>query len=188
MRLGQRLSKMLTSHNRRDGSLKKPVALPELDARDAVRFWAKVEVGGADECWPWLASTASGYGQFRAQLPGAAGRHRNLKAHRVAFALSHGPIPDGLSVLHHCDNPICCNPAHIYAGTHKRNMEDAAKRGRLHVPRPGRQLITDAQVDDMVELVRGGAKQCDVARRFGVSKTLVSLLLKGKRRQYRKAA
>ena len=59
---------------------------------------------------------------------GGYGPH--LGAHRVAWMLAYGPIPDGLSVLHHCDNPICCNPAHLWLGTQADNIRDRDSKGR----------------------------------------------------------
>ena len=124
-----------------------------------------------------------GYGQFGITLPGNGGSV-NYYAHRVAWALSHGVIPEGKYILHHCDTPLCCNnEGHLYPGTHKNNMEDAQARGRLHVPRPGKQTVTDAQLVEMLNLAAAGMRQIDIARTFGVSKTYICLLLKGKRRQ-----
>lgn len=174
-----------TSHKTRSSSLDISEGLP-LAAGDLARYWAKVDRRGPDECWPWTASTfRNGYGQFRVQLPGADGKQQTCLAHRVAYQLSHGPIPAGSSCLHKCDVRRCQNPAHLFLGDHTANMRDAAAKGRLSVPRPGRQMVTDAQCDEMVALVRSGAKQSDVAERYGVSKTLVHLLIKGQRRQLR---
>lgn len=81
-------------------------------------FWSRVDVRGPDECWPWMnAKTPNGYGTvyFGGRMVGA---------HRVSWELTHGPIPDGLFVLHHCDNPPCCNPAHLFTGTHTDNVRD----------------------------------------------------------------
>lgn len=64
-----------------------------------------------------------------------AGRGINLKAHMVAWALHNGPIPEGLCVLHTCDNPRCCNPAHLFLGTKKDNTHDMLRKGR-NVPPP----------------------------------------------------
>jgi hypothetical protein len=95
----------------------------------AERFWSKVDKRGPDECWPWLASVnASGYGRL------TAGRGVNLKAHRVSYTLEKGPIPDGMNVLHHCDNPPCCNPGHLFAGTHKDNTQDMLSKDRGVAP------------------------------------------------------
>jgi hypothetical protein len=88
------------------------------------RFWDKVRMGLPDECWEWRASTNSyGYGKF-----GIVGRV--LGAHRIAWELSHGPVPEGQCVLHRCDNPPCCNPAHLFLGTQADNMRDCKAKGR----------------------------------------------------------
>jgi hypothetical protein len=94
------------------------------------RFWEKVAVKGKDDCWEWQAATnAKGYGRL------TSGRGVQLKAHRVAFALSNGGfIAEDVKVLHHCDNPPCCNPMHLYAGTLKDNTRDMIKRGQWSPP------------------------------------------------------
>lgn len=87
----------------------------------ATRFWSKVDRSG--DCWLWLGYVLEdGYGQF-----GRAGERR---AHRVAFELTHGPIPDGAQVLHRCDVPLCMRPVHLYLGDHDANMRDRDERGR----------------------------------------------------------
>lgn len=76
-------------------------------------------------CWEWTGSTSR---------PGWHGRisvnHRLVMTHRVAYELWVGPIPEGLFVCHRCDNPPCCNPAHLFLGTTRDNMRDAAAKGR----------------------------------------------------------
>ncbi len=87
------------------------------------RFWAKVDRSGPG-CWPWMgAHNPRGYGNF------AIG-DMTVRASRMAWELSFGPIPDGLWVLHTCDNPPCCNPAHLFLGTHAANMADMKAKGR----------------------------------------------------------
>jgi hypothetical protein len=90
------------------------------------RFWAKVDRRSYAECWPWLGSTnGRGYGEF---WRGG----RKDKAHRVAWELWHGrPWPSKMHGCHRCDNPSCCNPAHIFPGTHQENLRDAENKGRL---------------------------------------------------------
>jgi len=80
------------------------------------RFWAKVDRRGQDECWPWEASTTvRGYGQLY-----AAGRLR--LAHRIAYELLVGPIPEGLTIDHLCRNRSCVNPAHLEPVTNRENL------------------------------------------------------------------
>lgn len=157
-----------------------------ISGSDARRFWLKVQKGAG--CWLWRGTinTGNGYGQFGVQAAGATPVQKLLYAHRVVWALSHGPISEGQHVLHHCDVPACVNPAHLFLGTHKTNMEDAQRKGRLHVPRPGRQRISDEEIAQIHVLAASGVKRVRIADRLAVSKAYVSLVLNGKRRQLRK--
>ena len=93
-------------------------------APTGARFWPKVDrSGGLGACWPWTGATGDrGYGHF---WDGARYRH----ASRVAWILTHED-PGPLFVLHRCDNPPCCNPAHLFLGTHQDNMDDMTEKGR----------------------------------------------------------
>lgn len=96
-------------------------AFSQTDVKEA-RFWAKVDKSG--ECWLWKGSLfTNGYGAIRWE-------GRNRRAHRVAWELVNGPIPDGLLACHTCDVPACCNPAHLFLGTHADNMADMIRKGR----------------------------------------------------------
>lgn len=93
----------------------------------ADRFWSKVDTSdGLFGCWIWTASRFTkrgGYGQFH-EWP------KVRYAHRVAWELTHGPIPDGMVVMHACDNPPCVNPQHLSLGTIADNAQDMVAKGR----------------------------------------------------------
>lgn len=102
--------------------------IPQLTDSDISRFWSKVSK--SDDCWLWMASrcgyrykSGGGYGQFV--------KGRNVwYAHRVSWTIQNGSIPDGLQVLHRCDNPFCVKPDHLFLGTQLDNMKDCRSKGR----------------------------------------------------------
>lgn len=103
---------------------------PKYSPAFIARFWAKVDKNGPTirpklgPCWSWTASTHNaGYGQI-------GFNKRIAYAHRVAWELCVGPIPDNLLVCHKCDNPPCCNPTHLFLGTDSDNAWDKVRKGR----------------------------------------------------------
>lgn len=88
------------------------------------RFWTKVQLKGTDECWPWIGERFRGYGTFRLDSG------KRIAAHRYSYTCLIGPIPKGLLACHHCDNPPCCNPRHIFLGTTLDNVRDKIHKGR----------------------------------------------------------
>ncbi len=93
----------------------------ELIGTAATRFWDHVRK--ADGCWLWTACIMRKYGVYR-----------RWRAHRVAYALTNGPIPAGSVVCHTCDTPTCCNPAHLVLGTQLDNIRDMDRKGRRVTP------------------------------------------------------
>jgi hypothetical protein len=112
-----------------------PVEIVRDPKRTAARvdpdlFWFYVDKsGGPDACWPWSMYTdPSGYGRVR---DGDVSEY----THRVAWEFTNGPIPRGMYICHHCDNPPCCNPAHLFMGTPADNARDRDAKGRSHAQR-----------------------------------------------------
>ena len=86
------------------------------------RFWSYVTK--TDDCWPWTGSIHNtGYGRMKA-------KHKQVFVHRVSWEMSNGPIPNGMFVLHRCDNPPCVRPDHLFLGTKGDNNRDRVAKGR----------------------------------------------------------
>lgn len=138
---------------------------------EANRYWAKVDRRGADECWEWTAyRNKLGYGCF-----GHDGS--SVLAHRYGFELAYGSFDPELCVLHHCDNPPCQNPAHLFLGTRVENNADRHQKGRsARGERMGSSVLTEELVWEANRLYRGGMSIPEIADRLGVKKgTLCSV-------------
>jgi len=128
------------------------------------RFWFSVEKGSS--CWEWQAAKNShGYGVIQAN-------GKLCGAHRVSWELHNGPVPDGLSVLHHCDNRVCVRPDHLFVGTVVDNTNDMVAKGRqaqgtVH----GSAKLTDRQVEAMRQARKEGLSYTEIGKAFGVHKT-----------------
>jgi len=144
----------------------------------AERFWPKVQRGGSTECWLWTVyRSRQGYGIFG--LPGREGGH--ALAHRVAWELVNGPIPDGFHVLHHCDNPPCVNPAHLFLGTDADNSHDKVVKGRashLRGEDSGMAKLTEQDVREIRRLSALGYEQRPLGRMFGVCKSAIGYIVR----------
>lgn len=134
----------------------------------AARFWAKVRIGAADECWPWQGSTnRGGYGLFSVGSR-CEGSRRTLTASRLAFELHFGRALEGLA-LHGCDNPPCCNPGHLFDGDDAANAADRARKGRSSVgSRQGAAKLTEEIVREARSLF-GFLDVRQLANKYAVS-------------------
>lgn len=146
----------------------------------ALRFWKSVEKTDSG-CWLWTGTTTvDGYGHFSVGSR-SDGSRRMVRAHRVAWRLAHGKIPDGYLVLHKCDRPACVNPAHLFLGTHIENMADMRKKGRsLNGRRNPNAKLTEDQVREIRHrYMSGGTTQKKLAAAYGVNQSMISKIVRG---------
>jgi len=132
-------------------------------------------------CWTWKGTTSNGRrvggGYGRLLLPGGG----YLLAHRVSYELFHGPIPDGMEVMHSCDNPPCIRPDHLSIGTHAENSRDAYHKGLMPPPphfrgsEVGNARLTEEQVREIRSLF-GSMSDQRIADRFDVHKATIRLI------------
>ena len=143
------------------------------DATTATRFWAKVHIPEDNEleaCWPYTGGWFAGreYGVFRHQ-------GKNLRSHRVAYELFHGELAEKEQVLHSCDNPWCCNPLHLHAGTNEENHRECKARGRRPVGvRHHRALFTEDDIRNIRKLHAGGKTPWQLAKELGCSEGAIA--------------
>lgn len=156
------------------------------------RLWDRVQMGAEDACWPWTGyCRPSGHGQI------SVNRGRLEGTHRLAWMLANGTdVPPRMYVCHHCDNPPCCNPAHLYVGTPKDNSQDAVDRGRSRGPRGldnGNGRLTPEQVEMVrAEYIReyrryrGGwrSNAAELAAQVGCSKQYIATIVRGEWRAH----
>lgn len=149
------------------------------------RFWEKVDKRGPDECWEWAASRlplGDGYGRI------GYGRS-NVLAHRMSWVIHNGTIPEGMCVLHKCDNPPCVNPGHLWLGDPGDNARDRSRKGRgavvdwLGGSLPGESnpaaKLTVLDVLKMRALYSSGQWSVErLVKKFGVSKSQVRRIIR----------
>jgi hypothetical protein len=142
---------------------------------DIERFWAKVAIADKDSCWEWQAGKdKDGYGRFKI---GSRVTAKQLLAHRVASSLAAGAATEDPPVVRHtCDNPACCNPAHLQGGTHAENMRDMVTRGR------SARSFGHAKLDwEVIDAIRASSLTgAEWSRRLGTSKGNISDIRNGK--------
>ncbi len=134
------------------------------------RFWDKINSGNTDDCWEWMGALfTNGYGHIGVN-------YRDCLAHRIAYELTYGQIPNGKLVLHTCDNRKCCNPSHLFLGTHQDNTSDMIKKQRkINISK-----LNAKEVVIIRELYASGNYfQKDIAKIFGVSQSNISFICRG---------
>lgn len=145
-------------------------------------FWSRIR--RTDACWLWTGHRNNdGYGSLRRG-------DKMIKVHRLSWELHFGTIPDGTEVCHHCDNPACVRPDHLFLGTHLDNMVDRDSKGRSgsHLRRGelnGQSKLTASQVQDILRrYAAGNTTHHRLASDFSVSPALISHILSGRAWQH----
>lgn len=130
------------------------------------RFWEKVDRKGPNDCWEWTAARyKKGYGCF--DING-----RQWHAHRYVLVLIGVDVPDNLLVCHHCDNPPCVNPDHLFLGTAADNSADMVQKGRAAVGTDNaRSKLTEK---DVLQIRRSKESRKTLARQFNISQQHIS--------------
>lgn len=133
------------------------------------RFWDKVDIRRDDECWNWNGDIKnSGYGRVKFSI---RGKQKAFSAHRIAFLISNGTLPEDLNICHTCDNRLCTNPKHLFSATQKENMQDASKKGRCG-------KLTKEIVEE-IRSVYASRKitQAELSKKFGVCRSEISQII-----------
>lgn len=152
----------------------------------ADRFWPYVTKTTA--CWIWTGSGDGIDGYGRIKIPtGTRRRQKMIGAHRASWEIHFGPVPGGLQVCHHCDNPSCVKPDHLFLGTNKQNQLDCVQKGRRpHTPnnqgeKHGMSRLTEDAVRDIRLSYSAGERAVVLAKRHGVCVSTIYTVLRGSR-------
>lgn len=154
-----------------------------LDAPVLNRMWsathyerldAYTDKRGPDDCWEWTRGKTKGYGVV------SVGNGKHMSAHVAAWERANNrKLPQGMVILHTCDNPGCCNPNHLRLGTHADNVQDKVNKGRqLRGEQVPTSKLTRAQVDEIrARYAAGGVQQKELGAQYGVSQPSVSVIV-----------
>lgn len=141
------------------------------------RFSKCLSEATASGCILWTAGKSSkGYGKIWDEVS-----KTTVAAHRYAYELAYGDIPDGMFVCHHCDTPACVNPVHLFLGDHIANMADMRSKDRHpRGERSGCAKLTDNNIREILRLYATGEfRQVDLGRMFGVSQGNIGKVVRG---------
>lgn len=168
----------------------------------ADRIWTRIAKAGPDDCWEWQGKrTKEGYGQVKVKI--CERQYELFIVHRLVYVLTYGELPVDQMACHSCDNPPCCNPAHLFSGTGQDNQQDVLTKGRKVVviaaperratglrngkhtkpeatPR-GEQSGNAKLTDDAVRaiLLDTTSTNRELAERFGVTRTRIAQIRRG---------
>lgn len=162
-------------------------AIPEIKITDYERFWSKVDrKENKEECWLWTRDKNKRYGSF---LMGRRSIDRMVvKPHRMAYALHYGVDPGEKHVLHRCDCDKCCNPYHLFLGTHADNMKDMVAKGRNRLPEINGVHYHGSLSPQFVQCVRemyhSGINAVRIGQMVGISEYRVRNIIKRKVYKY----
>lgn len=133
------------------------------------RFEAKFVKDPVTECWNWQGCRdKNGYSYIRVN-------HRTVRAYRVSWELYKGKIPDGMHICHHCDNPSCVNPDHLFLGNNYDNIQDCINKGRNNIgERNARAKLSRGQIAIIRFMLKAAISQSDIAKLFSISQSNVS--------------
>lgn len=152
------------------------------DPKFLARFWSKVDKSG--ECWAWQGARSRIRGRARygiCRVRGSHTRRDTTAAHRVAWAIAFGSVPESLCVLHRCDNMACVRAEHLFLGTKADNNRDKAEKGRaprMQFEANGFARLTRTDVRAIAEAKRRGDNNAVIGARFGVKKETIWALLR----------
>ena len=135
-------------------------------------------------CWIWQGATGGGR-ERKDRYPSMHYKQKTARATRVMYELTYGEIPKGMLVCHSCDTPLCVNPDHLFLGNQKRNMRDAAAKGRIKIPGlkggdHANAKTTDDQVVDFRKQYQAGRTASSIMRETGLAKETIKGMLAGR--------
>lgn len=142
------------------------INLSDLSPNHIRRFWKRVNKSGPNGCWIWTGARNSlGYGAIMI-------KRKHWLSHRISYALLCGSPDPKLMLCHHCDNKACVNPSHMFLGTSKDNLADAAKKGRTaRGQRHSMHKLNENEVLNIRELSSCGKSAIDISKLFNISYT-----------------